>query len=496
MVAVLWGHVPLIVLFSVLGDHEPWHEPILAVMLCWGATLLFMRADPFRARLASAATLMAFSGMLIHLNGGRIEYHFHVFTALAFISLWNDWRPVWLAGGTIAVHHVALNVLYPFDVFAQGPGWFTVFLHALFVVLECSALTVATESARRREVQLAAADSASAAALAELKDLSGDVVSLVGRLADAAATAEGRALASAERTAAVATQLEAGAREQADAVRDTAADAGQVKDVAAEAEIEAGQVAIGAAEVSAQARSARGRVDEAGAALHEVRTALGRLAESGTGLGTQVDAIAQMTAFIADVADQARLLSLNAAIEAARAGEQGRGFVVVAGEIRRLADRSQQSVDAIAALVTQVQTAIRAAVADAEGTLSVAGATVQAVDANGSMLEEVLAATGDISDRAQRLGAASAEVGQGGRRIEASMHQVTEWSTAVAAQSAELRAAAAETARTVDDLADVVRELAQAGGQLAAARRTAHPSPLDLPLPRTSPDTLGSPLLR
>ena len=47
------------------------------------------------------------------------------------------------------------------------------------------------------------------------------------------------------------------------------------------------------------------------------------------------------------VADQTRLLGLNAAIEAARAGEQGRGFSVVADEVRKLADRSQQSVEEV-----------------------------------------------------------------------------------------------------------------------------------------------------
>jgi methyl-accepting chemotaxis protein len=158
-------------------------------------------------------------------------------------------------------------------------------------------------------------------------------------------------------------------------------------------------------------------VEEAVAGIDEVRKRISGIANRAETLGVRSKEIYRVLDLITDIAHETHILSLNAAIEAAAAGGHHRRFSVVADEVRRLAQRSQESVESVRYLLEEFAGSIRATVvATEEGSTEAAGVLDRARAAAAS-IEQLRAASGDtarvareISLATQQQNAASDEV--------------------------------------------------------------------------------------
>ncbi len=150
------------------GTESTMHVHVYAALLLGGlisappAILAWTRpGTPLTRHLVAAAQLLM-SGLLIHLSGGRIETHFHVFASLAFLSLYHDWRVLLTGAFVTAVDHAVRGIVWPQSIYGvlTASPWRTA-EHAAWVVFAVSFLAVGCVQAvrmyRRRAEQEAEA---------------------------------------------------------------------------------------------------------------------------------------------------------------------------------------------------------------------------------------------------------------------------------------------------------------------------------------------------
>jgi methyl-accepting chemotaxis protein len=178
------------------------------------------------------------------------------------------------------------------------------------------------------------------------------------------------------------TQVAAGAAETASAVSETTATVEEVKQTAQVSSQKAKYVSDSAQKVSQVSHSGKKAVEETVQAMRRIQEQVESIAESIVRLSEQSQAIGEIIATVNDLAEQSNLLAVNAAIEAARAGEHGKGFVVVAQEVKSLADQSKHATSQVRSILGDIQKATTAAVlATEQGNKAVEAGVRQSADA-------------------------------------------------------------------------------------------------------------------
>jgi len=212
-------------------------------------------------------------------------------------------------------------------------------------------------------------------------------------------------------------------------------------------------------------------------ALGEMDGSMRALAESTGSIGSRLSVISEranninlVVTTITKVADQTNLLSINAAIEAEKAGEYGRGFLVVAREIRRLADQTAVATLDIERMVKEMQQSVSSGVMEMD-----------------KFREQVRQGVEEVNRLAERLGQIIDAVGDLTPRFE----QVTDGMRAQALGADQIREAMVHLSEGASQSADSIREFNDATERLreaVAALRSdiswfkIHEAPLSVPL--------------
>ncbi|WP_270567023.1 methyl-accepting chemotaxis protein [Clostridium beijerinckii] len=176
--------------------------------------------------------------------------------------------------------------------------------------------------------------------------------------------------------------------------------------------------------------------------------------------------IGQILDTIQGISEQTNLLALNAAIESARAGEAGKGFSVVAEEIRKLAEQSQEATKEIAGIINDVQNKTNSAVAVMNENSKEVKTGADVVDVAGTSFQEILQMIIEISKQIHEISDSITEVTVGTKESVDSVNNIKNISSNIADETQTISAAAEEQLASVEEIASSSKLLSQMSEEL------------------------------
>jgi methyl-accepting chemotaxis protein len=177
--------------------------------------------------------------------------------------------------------------------------------------------------------------------------------------------------------------------------------------------------------------------------INQLATEISNGAETIKLLDEEVNSISRVVDVINGIAEQTNLLALNAAIEAARAGDQGRGFAVVAGEVRTLAQKTQESTEEILHNIESLQRVASAAVKSMMKSREQTDTSVDKAAEAGTALHTIADVVSKISDMNLQIATAAEEQSQVTDEMNRNVHVIADVANETA-DGAQQTAAASE----------------------------------------------------
>ncbi|GGH59082.1 methyl-accepting chemotaxis protein [Paenibacillus silvae] len=221
------------------------------------------------------------------------------------------------------------------------------------------------------------------------------------------------------------TQIASNIRSQEQATRDSARAMSEMATVIQTIASSSASVADEAYEMERRSQQGNSVVRQVSEQMNLITESVKNTASAIEVLESRSQEIGDILNIISGISSQTNLLALNASIEAARVGEEGRGFAVVAGEVRKLAEQSEQATSQVGVLIQEIQAGIRQAVRAMEQGTSEVDTGLTVADQTGQLFDEILEAAKKVSQQIQEVSSATEEISAGTEEMTATAEDLS-----------------------------------------------------------------------
>ena len=254
------------------------------------------------------------------------------------------------------------------------------------------------------------------------------------------------------------TEQTATATEQDAAVTQTVATLEEVRATVQQTAERAQAVADVSQESVNVSRNGQQAVTDTVQGMETIRQRVEDIAENILMLSERTQQIGEIIDTVNALAEQSKLLALNASIEAARAGEEGKGFAVVAMEVRQLAEQSREATARVRGILNEIQQATNTAVMVTEEGSKGAESGMAMAQRAGESIRELAATIEQAAQSAIQIAGSTSQQTNGMDQLASAMEQIQQ-ATAQTATSAR------QTEQSIRELNEMSQRLEQAASR-------------------------------
>lgn len=256
-----------------------------------------------------------------------------------------------------------------------------------------------------------------------------------------------------------ATEMAATSHEQEETVRGFGASTNRIAAAVREISATSSELMTSMDEISRLSQSSASIAASGRSDLSTMESTMQTLADSSASISAKLSVINEkanditsVVTTITKVADQTNLLSVNAAIEAEKSGEYGRGFLVVAREIRRLADQTSGATLHIESTVHEMQSAVSSGVMEMDKFTEQVRRSVEEVQRISQKLAQIIAEVEQTTDRFGGVSTGMASQTEGASQISEAMTSLVDGVQQTGTSLQEFTSAAEDMKKAVESL--------------------------------------------